>query len=128
MAGGFGFIPPQAPRPTGQQVGEALMSRPAASVPGVPVVDPLAEGKALRQAGATKMGAAGQVDDHPMEDGMGHSPNAVNIAVGEALTRMGGGAAVSKSAHRDVVGHVRQLMQLGLSATEAELLVQTGGV
>lgn len=143
MAGGFGFTPPQAPRPNGQQVGSALMARgqmgqmaPPTAMPGVEM--PMSSeqenaimassGRAMREAGAKKMGAAGQIDDAPIDDGAGHSPNALNIAVGEALTRMGGGYKTNPNPHKDRDRSMRQLMQLGLSETEAGLLVATGGV
>jgi len=82
----------------------------------------------MRSQGAQKMGGPGQIDDaHQMDDGT-HSANAVNIAIGEALTRTGGGYSTSLNPYKDREKHIRQLQQLGLSAVEANLLAQTGGV
>ncbi len=153
MAGGFGFQKyPQRGTPSSEAIGMALMQQgmaqsvqqdanagiapsaapfgsmagPSVTQPGVAM--PLApEAAAQRLDGARRMGAPGQIDDSvPVEDG--HSLNAINIAVGEALTRMGGGNAVATNPYKDRARSIRNLQQLGLSSTEAELLAETGGI
>lgn len=141
MAGGFGFSRyPQRPAPSAQEVGASLLQQgqmaPAgpAMAPASPMMagpeaggNPLAEAQRLRAEGAYRMGAPGQMPDSGEEEGM-HSANAVSVAVGEALTRQGGGYTTNPNPFKDTTGHVRQLMQLGLSEIEAQLLVRTGGV
>ena len=148
MAGASGF--PRYPQPTtpdSRAVGAALMQQgmgpgqmapptpatgpgqmapaPPSGMPtDMPPVDPYAQ---LRADGAQRMTAPGQLDHGEAEPGA-HSANALSIAVGEAMTRLGGGYKTDPNPYRDTAGHVRQLQQLGLSAVEAELLVQSGGV
>jgi hypothetical protein len=74
------------------------------------------------------MTGAGQIDDNASEDDGVHSANAVNVAVGEALTRMGGGYATNPNRFKPRERALQNLQQLGLSETEAILLIRTGGV
>ena len=140
MAGGFGFSKyPQRPAPSAQDVGASLLQQGQMATPTDPGMAPaqpmMAESggdaimadQRLRQEGAFRMGPSGQVPDSGTDDGM-HSANAVSMAVGEALTRQGGGYTTNLNPFKDTAGHVRQLMQLGLSEIEAQLLVRTGGV
>jgi len=135
MAGGFGFSKyPQRPAPGAEDVGRSLMQQQAMPgavetpmAPTMPMADPLTADRQMRLDGAQRMGAPGQVPDMADDDGT-HSANALSVAVGEALTRQGGGYTTNPNPFKDRAGHVRQLMQLGLSEVEAQLLVQTGGV
>jgi hypothetical protein len=138
MAGGFGFqnYGSQRKTPSSEAVGQALMQR--GQDPGLmaPAEQPFGMGQqaappsdqALREDGARRMGGAGQIDDNASEDDDVHSANAVNVAIGEALTRAGGGYATSPNRFRDEAGKLRQLQQLGLSQVEAQLLLRTGGL
>jgi hypothetical protein len=83
---------------------------------------------ALREAGAGKMTGPGQIDDNATDDDGAHSANAVNVAIGEALTRMGGGYKTNPNPFKDRARHMQNLQQLGLSEIEAQLLARTGGV
>lgn len=139
MAGGFGFPSyPQRGTPRAQDVGAALEARAQAPTAGAPASGPPMAAPAMAQEGddmapirlqgAVKMGAPGQMNDD-LDRGDGeHSANALNVAVGEALTRMGGGYATNPNPHKDRARNVRLLQQLGLSETEATLLAQTGGI
>ena len=66
---------------------------------------------ALRREGGKLMGSGG-----PDADG------AMAAAVGEALTRAGGGHVSNPNPHKPRDRHVAQLQQLGLSPLEAQLL------
>ena len=140
MAGAFGFPKfPQRPTPASQDVGMALLQRgqqqhaPASMPPmmagpdaGAPA--PSDPDAAVRAAGAQKMGGPGQIDDNAADHDGTHSANAVNVAVGEALTRLGSGYSTNSNPFKDRARHIQNLQQLGLSAIEAELLSRTGGV
>ena len=52
----------------------------------------------------------------------------LNSAIGEALTRVGGGLQNNPNPHKPKASNMAQLMQLGLSEVEAMLLSETGGV
>lgn len=139
MANAFGYVRmPQQPTPPAEAVGMALlqrgqqqqaaptMGRPDYPEPGdTPDASPDA---GLRAQGAHRMTGPGQMDDSlPLDDG--HSINALNVAVGEALTRLGGGYQTNiNNPFKDRTNHVRQLRQLGLSEVEAQLLVRSGGI
>ena len=133
MPGGFGYPNYAAQRktPSSEAVGAALMqqqSAPAEQGPGLgaaPMAPPSDE--ALREDGARRMTGAGQIDDNASDDDGIHSANAVNVAIGEALTRMGGGTTASKNPFKPRDRALLNLQQLGLSETEARLLIQTGG-
>lgn len=147
MPAGFGFenYAAQRPTPRAQDVGLALVGRRvgpgnpdamggmmgSGPMDGVGLGGPSPSGdpmeRALREDGARRMSAPGQMDDPPGDDGR-HSLNAVNVAVGEALTRMGGGYTTNPNPFKPRDSNARQLMQLGLSEVEARLLVRTGGV
>jgi len=137
MAGGFGFARyPQRPTPGSQEVGMALMQRgqgqeqaaPAQPAPmGPPADGGAAADQALRLDGAHRMGGSGQIDDNASDDDGVHSANAVNVAIGEAMTRAGGGYTTSKNPFKPRDRTLVNLQQLGLSETEAMLLIQTGG-
>lgn len=139
MAGGFGFARyPQSKTPDSRAVGAALQQQgqgpsdpmmgheqgEAMMAAAPPPVDPAAQ---MRAAGAERMTAPGQMDDHP-QSGDAHSSNALSIAVGEALTRQGGGYATNPNPYKPRESNIRLLMQNGLSEVEARLLSQTGGV
>lgn len=138
MSNAFGFVRmPQQPTPPAEAVGMALLQRgqqqPAAPMMGRPDYPepgdtPDASPEAgLRAQGAHRMTGPGQMDDSlPLDDG--HSINALNVAVGEALTRLGGGYSTSPNPFKPRDRAIQNLQQLGLSAVEAHLLVRTGGV
>lgn len=120
MSNAYAFRPPpqmqqqmqQQAQP--QQVGAALMGgQQAMRAP----PDPDAE---LRREGARLMTTAQTTDGDA----------ATLAAIGEALTRSGGGYTTntSESAQfKDRARSARDLQRLGLSAAEAELLQMTGG-
>lgn len=148
MPGGFGFqnYSSQRKTPSSQAVGQALLQRgqgagemapaempmgPGQMAPTMPATGPgqmAPPDQSMREEGARRMTGAGQVDDAVEPDDGSHSPNAVNVAIGEALTRMGGGYTTNPNPHKDRERHMRLLQQHGLSATEAQLLVESGGV
>lgn len=113
MSNGFSFQPPPQANP--QQVGQAMM-RPQQGMQ-MEAPDPDALDKAMRLEGAKFMTTAQSTDGDA----------AVNAAVGEALTRKGGGASQSLNPHKDRGRAMNDLQRLGLSAVEAELLSMTGG-
>lgn len=151
MAGGFGFARyPQRKTPASQDVGMALMQQgqaggaaPAEMPYGPGQMAPMEQsfgpgqmapastasvgGDPLREDGARRMSGAGQIDDNASEDDGTHSANAVNVAIGEALTRQGGGYRTNPNPFKPRDRALRNLQQLGLSETEAMLLIQTGG-
>lgn len=148
MTGGFGFpnYATQRKTPSSQAVGAALLQQgqqaPAGPTgPGLetgmggggfqsPDASPTASmgGDPQREEGARRMGAGGQLDDSAdIGDGT-HSANAVNIAIGEALTRMGGGYATNPNPFKPRDRNMQLVRQLGLSEVEAQLLAQTGGL
>lgn len=88
--------------------------------------DPVAA--SLRLQGAQRMGPQDQHGAAESPDPSGHSANALNISVGEALTRLGNGYSTNTNPYKDGAAHSRQLQQLGLSPVEAALLTRTGGV
>lgn len=151
MPGGFGFsnYATQRPTPNAQEVGHALvgqrmgggmqapqpggpMAMFGAAQPMAPMASPSMgdpQDAALRLDGARRMAGGGQIDDTADREDPGvHSANAVNVAVGEALTRMGGGYTTNPDRFKPRENNVRQLQHLGLSEVEAQLLVRSGGV
>ncbi len=119
MPNAFGFSRPgQQPTPDPRQVGQQLM-QPQQQAPQGPLeVDPVdaefpahSMGAALRREGGKLMGAGGDSNDPVL-----------SAAVGEALTRAGGGHRPNPNPHKDRDAHVRQLQRLGISQLEAELL------
>jgi len=135
MSSAFGFTRyPQQKTPPAEAVGMALLQRgqgqPASAAPpmmmgSAPEMGPPPDAL-LRAQGAERMTGSGQMDDGmPMEDG--HSLNAISVAVGEALTRMGGGYATSPNPFKPRERALQNLQQLGLSSVEAQLLIRTGG-
>lgn len=145
MAGGFGLIKPGVrPTPDPRMVGAALMQgggmgqgmggAPGMGQPGQMPTDPRQEmqapmpmddrmahevpahsrDEALRREGGKLMGGGGSDED-----------GAMSAAVGEALTRAGGGHRPNPNPHKDRARHVRQLQQLGISELEAALLGET---
>lgn len=132
MASAFGFSRyPQQKTPPAEAVGLALLQQQAQ--PDAPMMSmappaaPMDPDATLRAQGAERMTGAGQIDDGmPSPDG--HSTNAVNVAVGEALTRMGGGYQTNANPFKPRDRAIQNLLQLGLSPVEAQLLVRTGGV
>ena len=119
MPGAFGFIRPgQQPTPDPRAVGQQLMQPRPPQQPQPFDVDPVdaefpahSMGAALRREGGKLMG--GGADD---------SDAALSQAVGEALTRAGGGHRGNPNPHKDRDAHVQQLQRLGISQLEAELL------
>lgn len=144
----FGFQSyPQRPSPNRRQVGEALVMQQQSGGAGLetapgpmgfqsptPSGDPGAFGDPaeheLRAQGGRSMGGAGQTGwgsgggDSPDEP----NPSAIAAAVGEALTRMGGGIMRDPNPHVDRERRKRDVMQLGVSPFEADLLTQSGGL
>jgi hypothetical protein len=138
MANGFGFVRPgQRPTPDSAQVGAALMQRgmaqpqmaPGMAAPPQSPADPEpsfmeAIERApdhrpdldLRRHGAFLMGGGGQSGEWSLP-----------TAVGEALTRKGGGHTANPNVHKPRGRTLETLQQLGLSRIEAELLIETGG-
>ena len=119
MPNAFGFTRPnQQPTPDPRQVGQQLMQpRPPRQTQQFDV-DPVdaefparSMGAALRREGGKLMGSGGDDND-----------GALSAAVGEALTRAGGGHRGNPNPHKDRDAHVRQLQRLGISQLEAELL------
>ncbi len=121
MPSAFGFTQPnQQPTPDPRAVGQQLMQPRQQQQPqqGQFEVDPVdaefpahSREAALRREGGKLMGSGG--DD---------SDAALSQAVGEALTRAGGGHRGNPNPHKNREGHMRQLQQLGISELEAELL------
>lgn len=152
MAGGFGFANYAGARktPSSQAVGQALMQgggqmaggAAPAEMPMGPgqmaptemlmgpgqMAPPVPPDQAMREDGARRMTGPGQVDDNAEEGDGTHSANAVNTAIGEALTRMGGGYRTNPNPHKDRARAMQLMQQHGLSETEARLLVESGGL
>lgn len=131
MASAFGFTRyPQQKTPPAQEVGLALMQQGQQPAPAPAPMAPVEGGSPdamLRAQGAARMTSAEQIDDGtPNADG--HSINAINAAVGEALTRAGNGYATNPNPFKPRDRAIQTLQQLGLSAVEAQLLVRTGGI
>lgn len=111
MAGGFGF------ENQAQQVGQALQQpQPMAPMSAGPIAPPDPD-RQIREMGAQYNGAPGQHD----QDG------AMAAAIGDHLTRMGGGYKTNPNQFKDRQAHARQLMQLGLREEEVSLLMESGG-
>ncbi len=118
MPGAFGFTRPgQQPTPDPRAVGQQLM-QPRQQQRQPFDVDPVdaefpahSMGAALRREGGKLMGGGGDDND-----------GALSAAVGEALTRAGGGHKSNPNPHKNRDAHVRQLQRLGISQLEAELL------
>ncbi len=119
MPNAFGFSRPnQQPTPDPRAVGQQLMQpqppqqRQPFDVDPVDAVFPAhSMSEALRREGGKLMGGGGDDND-----------SALSAAVGEALTRAGGGHTSNPNPHKNREAHVRQLQQLGISRLEAELL------
>ncbi len=119
MPNAFGFTRPgQQPTPDPRQVGQQLMQPRQPPPQGQLDVDPVdaefpahSMSAALRREGGKLMGGGGDDND-----------GALSAAVGEALTRAGGGHKSNPNPHKNRDAHVRQLQRLGISQLEAELL------
>lgn len=118
MPNAFGFTrPDQQPSPDPRAVGQQLMQPAPVRSPRVPLDQNDAEfpahsmSAALRREGGKLMGGGGSDED-----------GAMSAAVGEALTRAGGGHTPNPNPHKNRDANVQRLMQLGLSQLEAELL------
>ncbi len=132
MAGAFGFSQPnQQPAPDPRLVGQQL-AQPQ-GVPGQQVGQrpQVAQGDFALQAEPQEFeqGATSERDKRLRLEGgklMGGGGSdqdpALSAAVGEALTSAGGGHQANPNPHKNRDVHVRNLQQLGLSETEAELL------
>jgi len=129
----FGYTQyPARPSPSAEAVGMALLGRrqqamsPAAVSAGPMTPEGMASEPArVRMAGAMRTGGPRQMDHGALPDGT--SPNAISIAVGEALTRVGGGNQTNPNPFKPRQQSFQQLQALGLSPTEARLLLGTGG-
>ena len=116
MPNGFGFPRPgQQPAPDPRAVGQQLMQPQQPQAPQQPQMGgDFFEAPArsmeehLRREGGKLMGSGGPDDD-----------GALAAAVGEALTRAGGGHRGNPNPHKNRERHLRQLQQLGLSEVEA---------
>jgi hypothetical protein len=152
MASGFGFAAyPQQPAPDPRAVGQQLrmsalpagatgpMTRaPAADAGGVSGVRPgetdATMALRLRLLGGIRMGGPGQSGTGSAPPGQPDYPtdgdhSTVNAAVGEALTRIGGG--LMRNADISPVRAARRqedLVRLGVTPFEAELLARSGGI
>ena len=121
MPNAFGFTRPgQQPTPDPRAVGQQLI-QPQAAAPQQFDVDPVdaefpahSREAALRREGGKLMGSGGSDDN-----------GAISAAVGEALTRAGGGHTSNPNPHKNRDGHVQHLQRLGISQLEAELLRET---
>ncbi len=123
MPNAFGFsTPDQNPTPDPRQVGQQLMQPRQQPQRAPPEVDdrlggesaPRSRDEALRREGGKLMGSGGDDADA-----------ALSQAVGEALTRAGGGHRGNPNPAKNREGNVRLLQQLGISPLEAELLGET---
>jgi len=141
---------PQRPSPNRRQVGEALlMQQMGGAQPGMQpgletgaapigdpgtgepsVGDPAEHG--LRMQGGHYMGGAGQTGWGSGTPAPGAeedpNPSAIAAAVGEALTRQGGGLARDANPYIDRERRKRDVLRLGLSQFEVELLGNSGGL
>jgi hypothetical protein len=143
----FGYAKyPQRPSPDRRQVGEALllqnMNGGAGADPGMapsmatpaPAPDAAAVGDPaehdLRMQGGRQMGGAGQGGWGSGDGDSAQNPNpsAIAAAVGEALTRQGGGIMRDRNPFLDRERRKRDVLRLGISELEAELLSQSGGL
>lgn len=132
MPGGFGFTSqPQQPPPDPRKVGMQLAQRgQGGGMPAMPMPMPMAgeagsdPDRLAREQGGAKMGGAGQRDTSSEDE----HPSAFAAAVGEALTRMGNGLMVSRDPTVDRERRKRDVMRLGVSDYEAELLSLSGGI
>jgi hypothetical protein len=146
MAGGFGYErQPQAPSPDPREVGQRLRQQGgmqlnsrgpmAAGTPpeAAEEVDPSFDPQ--RQLGAVYMGGRGQMGtgsappgqpDYTDDDDVDANTTA---AVGEALSRMGNGLMRPQNPHPARVKRRRdQLLQLGVTELEINLLSKSGGL
>ena len=122
MPGAFGFTRPgQQPTPDPRAVGQQLMQPRPPQQPQAFDVDPVdaefpahSMSAALRREGGKLMGGGGS-----------DANSALSSAVGEALTRAGGGHKSNPNPHKNRDAHVQQLQRLGISQLEAELLRET---
>jgi hypothetical protein len=123
MSNGFGYtVPSAAPAPDSRKVGAMLMQQRMAQPHQMqstqpmaqPMMSPMARDAMLRSEGGKLMGSGGP-------DNAGW----LGAAVGEALTREGGGHRGNPNPFKNRDAHIRQLQQLGVSPLEAALLGET---
>lgn len=132
MPGAAGFANyTVSPSPDPRMVGQAITQAP--QQPG-PVAPPMAR-PALPDFGAEQMAIAVEAEQARLHGALlssgragGGEDSAKLSAVGDALTRMGGGHTASQNASKPRANNKRQLMQLGLDEDEADLLLASGGV
>lgn len=114
MPNAFGYQPPD-PKAVGQQ-----MMQPQAQAQAMPMMDDLGSHhefpahtpeEQARREGGKLMG--------------GYGGDNLSQAVGEALTRAGGGHRGDPNPYKQRARHLQQLQQLGLSEVEAMLLGET---
>ena len=119
MPSAFGFSTPnQQPTPDPRAVGAQLMQPRQPQQPQQFDIDPVdavfptrSREAALRREGGKLAGGGGNdADSH------------ITQAVADALTRAGGGHRGNPNPHKNRDANVRQLMHLGISELEAELL------
>lgn len=126
MPNAFGYRPPgQGGTPDPRMVGQMLMQGPqqpqqAQQMSPMPVTEDL--------------GNHHEFPAHTPEEQMrreggklsgGQGADSLSAAVGEALTRAGGGHKGNPNPFKNRAKHVQQLQQLGLSEVEAMLLGET---
>lgn len=150
MAGGFGYErQPQSPSPDPREVGRRLRQSGMGQAPGAgaaqpqPGLAPVATTSdefdpsldPQRQLGGTYTGGRGQMGTGSAAPaGMpGYQDDEVDAntvhAVGDALSRMGNGLMRPQSPHPARVQRRRdQLLQLGVTPLEVQLLSQSGGI
>ncbi len=126
MPNAFGFATPgQEPAPDPRMVGQQLMqprqALPQAQVAGVPPTD-VAPGEAAQAAVRARNMALRKEGGRLMGGGGSDIDPVLSQAVGEALTRAGGGHKGNPNPNKRVDSHVLLLQQLGLSELEANLL------
>lgn len=132
MASGFGFTRPAGPAPDPRQVGAALVQGGSQAPAAQPVFPSVGSADAamgdqsatMRHVGGIMMGGAGQTQITSAPD---DQSAAINTAVGEYLTRQGGGYVTNRDPSKPRAEAKRQLMHLGLSETEADLMILGGG-
>lgn len=126
MANAFGFARfPQQPSPDPSAVGAQLMQQrqapqvpqPVGVTPGEQVATSFRPDEVLRMEGGKLAGSGG-----PDVSG------GLNSAIGEALTRVGGGLQNNPNPNKPKARNMAQLRQLGLSDVEVMLLSETGGI
>lgn len=79
----------------------------------------------LRAIGAALAGGSGAVSDQPLTE---HSATATNVAIAEAMTRLGNGGNPNRANILKSPENMRRLKALGMSDVELELLSRSGAI